>query len=68
MAFWKNLWTGVKVAVAIGAVVNGSKFGDKRINVKELPDVLDIINKVETVVNAVKTAQNEQKADNGGSV
>jgi hypothetical protein len=68
MSFWKNLYTGVKVALAVGAVVNGSKVGSKKINIKELPDILDIVDKVELVVKAGKAAQDAKKDTDGGSV
>jgi hypothetical protein len=67
MAFWKNFLTGVKVALAVGAVINGSKIGDKKINIKELPDIIDLIDKVTTVIEVVKATEQVKDAD-GGSV
>jgi hypothetical protein len=68
MSFWKNLYTGVKVALVVGAVVNGRKIGSKRIDIKELPDILDLVDVIETTVKAAKAAEQAQKEADGGSV
>lgn len=59
MGFWKKLLVGVKVGLAAASATQGKKFGDKVINVKELPDVVDLEAAVEAAVRAELAKQKD---------
>lgn len=65
MGFWKKLWTGTKVALVVANVANGRKIGKHKIQIKEVPDILDLISVVEETVKAAKAADAVKKDDNG---
>lgn len=67
MGFWKKLWTGTKIALVVANVANGRKIGKHKIQVKEIPDILDLISVVEATVQAAKEADAVKKDETNGS-
>ncbi len=68
MSFWSKLWTGTKVALVVANVANGRKIGKHKIQIKEIPDIVDLISVVEATVKAAKEAEAATKEETNGSV
>ncbi len=60
MGFWNKLWTGTKVALVVANVANGRKIGKHKIQINEIPDIVDLISVVEATVKAAKEAEKEK--------
>ena len=63
MGFWNKLWTGTKVALVVANVANGRKIGKHKIQIKEIPDIVDLIAVVEATVKAAKEAEAAKPKD-----
>lgn len=49
-----RLWTGAKIGIKVAAAINGKKIGKGRIDVREVPQILDIITGVDAIIQAAK--------------
>ena len=67
MSFWSKLWTGTKVALVVANVANGRKIGKHKIQIKEVPDILDLVSVIEATVKAAKEAEQAKKDQANGS-